>query len=69
MFHPDLQHRGPFYLSTRSAWFNFFYPEAERIYWYGNLLRGENIKGMYATKDQALAWPDKYVEPSVIGPR
>ena len=36
-FHPELRAFPDTWLAQRSSWFNFFWPESERIHWYGDV--------------------------------
>ena len=36
-FHPHLRRFDDTYLEMRSSWFNFFFPAAERISWWGDI--------------------------------
>ena len=70
LFHPDLRQLDEGYLAHRSAWYSFFFPQDQRILWYGDCKRsdGDRGYGMYMTVAQYALWPDKHVSDIVAGP-
>ena len=57
-------------LVMRSSFpFKYFYPESDRISWYGGAIRYDGGQGMYMTGGQAMLWT-KWVKQDdiTVGP-
>ena len=70
LFHPELRKFTRAYTYPRMSWMTkWWYPAEEHIGWFGNLIRESGANGMYATVQQAQAWPAKLDEGDIkIGP-
>ena len=69
--HPDLAKCSDMQMHIRSdVWAATVWqiPAADRVSWWGDLIRADGGNGMYATMQQHAAWPHRVAESSVIGP-
>ena len=69
LLHPDLRSKDRAWLYLRAEFpFRYWFPEDERVGWYGGALRENGAKGLYMTGAQAKEYKNWEVSDVQIGP-